>query len=471
MDHLYGQVADSIQKLIQDGTLRPGEKIPSVRKLSQQRGVSVATVLQAYLLLESRGLISARPQSGYYVTEARAELAPEPKMSSPASSCAEIGVNQLILQTMQAERDPKIVPLASASSGLELLPTASLNRTLHQVSRKLGPLAHRYEMPPGFPELRRQIAKHALEWGCDLSPEEIVVTVGGMEALNLCLRVVARPGDIVAIESPTYYGILQVLESLGLRALEIPTHPRDGLSIEALETLFKKNKVAAVVAMPSIHNPLGSSMPEENKEKLVGILAKHDIPLIEDHVYGDLWFGPQAPRPARVHDKKGRVLLCSSFSKTLSPGLRLGWVAPGRYFRELDVLKFTHTIATPTLSQATVAEFLKSGQYERHLRELRQSFSSQVNRMTDAVIRSFPEKTCVTRPAGGFVLWAELPRGFDSLALQQEALKHGISFAPGPIFSAKKSFRNCLRLNCGLPWSPRLEKAIEKLGLLAQRQL
>jgi len=291
--------------------------------------------------------------------------------------------------------------------------------------------------------------------------------VGAMEALNLCLRAVARPGDVVALESPTYFGILQVMESLGLRALEIATHPRDGLDVDALATVLAKRRVSAVVAMPSYSNPLGSLMPDARKKALVELLARHDVPLIEDDVYGDMPAHGDRPRAAKAFDRDGNVLLCSSFSKSFSPGARVGWVAPGRFFEEVKALKFMNTVATPTLMQAAVAEFLQSGGYDRHLRRMRAELARQVEQVADAVMRHFPRDTCMTRPAGGYVLWVELARAIDTDALYERAIRERVTFLPGSIFSARGAFKNCLRLSCGYPFSDRIESSLRILGRLA----
>jgi len=323
-------------------------------------------------------------------------------------------------------------------------------------------------MPPGCLALREQLARRSLDWGCPLSPDELIITCGAAEAVSLCLSAVARRGDTVAVESPTYYGILQAIEAQGLRALEIPTHPRLGLELGALEAALHKRKVAAVIVVPSFSNPLGGCMPEENRQRLVALLAARGIPLIEDDIYGDLHFGPVRPRPAKAHDREGLVMLCGSFSKTLAPGYRVGWVAPGRLREKVELLKYSHTMANPTLPSLALAAFLRGGGYDRHLRALRRQLEAQVRRMGEAVGEHFPEGTCVTRPEGGTLLWVELPRQVDALELHTRALAAGIGIAPGPLFSAQKRYGHCIRLSCGFPWSPRLEAALATLGSLAR---
>jgi DNA-binding transcriptional MocR family regulator len=463
--YLYEQVVDRIATLIYQGTLRPGERISSVRKLSSQLRVSVSTVLQAYFLLEDRGFIEARPQSGFYVKLRPRDLPPEPKPSNPSLSATKVGVAELLAKVFEAARNPNFVPLATAIPSPDLLPTKQLNRFMAWVARHRGEQGVNYDFPPGNEALRRQVARRSIDWGCSLSPEDIVTTCGAMEALNLCLRAVAKPGDTIAIESPTFYGILQA--SLGMRALEIPMHPRDGIDLNALEHAIKKNKVKACLLVPNFNNPLGSCMSDKNKKQLVEMLGRREIPLIEDDIYGDIYFGTVRPKAAKAFDKDGLVLLCSSFSKTIAPGYRVGWVAPGRFRHQVEHLKSMNTIATATLPQMAVARFLESGGYDRHLRKLRKALATQIQQVVLAISRYFPEGTKVTRPAGGFVLWVELPKGVDSIELYRKALEEKISVAPGPIFSAKQKYQNFIRLSCGQPWSDRLEQALVTLGRLA----
>ncbi len=467
--NLYEQVADQIGRLIEQGTLRPGERVPSVRKLSHQQGISVSTVLQAYSMLESKGLIEARPQSGYYVRLRSLKQPAEPNKSSPSAAATRVGVSDLVSNVLKAARNRKIVPLGAAAPSPDLFPIQQLNRIMASLARRHTASSFNYDWPPGNDALRREIARHSLEWGGSLTQDEIVTTCGCMEALNLSLRAVAKTGDTIAIESPTYYGILQVIESLGMKALEIPTCPRDGICIEALGAALTKKKIKACMVMTNFSNPLGSCMSDENKRRLVELLAEHQIPLIEDDIDGDLYFGDTRPKPAKAFDKDGLVLLCSSFTKTLAPGYRVGWIAPGRFREEVERLKFMSTGGTPTLPQMTIAYFLEFGGYQRHLRRLRKAYANQVQLVTSAICKYFPEGTKVTRPMGGYLLWVELPATVDALALHQQALAANISIAPGPIFSAKQKYQNFIRLNCGYPWSDSIEMALITLGRLAGR--
>ena len=465
---LYERVAAHVAGLIERGALRPGDRVPSVRRLSRQQGVSVSTVIQAYLHLEGSGLIEARPQSGHYVRRRGGAALPEPRAPRTSATSSKVSVASLVSKVYGASRDPHIVPFGAATPSPELLPTNRLNATLARVARSSGAVGVAYDPPPGCPALRRQIARRAVERGCALTADDLVTTVGAMEALGLCLRAVAQAGDTVAIESPLYFGILQLMESLRIRALEIPCLPGTGMDLDALEEALGAHKIKACLALPVISQPIGASMSDAAKRRLVEMLARRDIPLIEDDIYGDLHFGATMPRPAKAFDERGLVMLCSSFTKTLAPGYRVGWAAPGRFRERVEQLKFANSVATPTLPQLAVADFVEHGGYEHHLRALRRKLAAQVDAVSAAIAEHFPAGTRVSRPAGGFVLWVELPPGTSALELHARALAHGISVAPGPIFSAKPRFANCIRMSCGYPWSDLLAHAVRTLGRLAR---
>ncbi|MCC2670611.1 MAG: helix-turn-helix transcriptional regulator with aminotransferase domain, GntR family, partial [Armatimonadetes bacterium] len=455
---LYRRVAGQIIRLIEEGTFPTGHRIPSVRQLSTQQAVSITTVLEAYRLLESDGWIEARPQSGYFVSPRFTERPAEPEASTPLPDPTRVSIGELSLRILRDMGDTHLVQLGAAVPNPAFLPAEKLNRIYHSIARELGGEALSYDVPPGCKALRLQIARRMLDAGCEVKPEEIITTSGCQEAMVLCLRAVCRPGDTVAIESPMYYGVLQALEALGLRALELPTHPRHGISLGALRYAIGQHPIGAVL-ISNFNNPTGACLPDDGRRELAELLADRNIPLIEDDIYGDLAHEAPRPRAVKAWDRKGLVLFCSSFSKTLAPGYRVGWVVPGRFFRELEHLKFFSNLVTATLPQLTIAEFLQSGSYERYLRRLRPLYARQTGLFAQAVGRAFPAGSRVTRPEGGFVAWVELPPNVDSLELYRQALAAGITFAPGPIFTAGSGYRNFIRLNAAT-WSPEVEAAI-----------
>ena len=460
----YQELADRLADLIRQGTYPPGERVPSVRQMSQQQGLSISTVLQAYSVLESQGLIKARPQSGYYVRAQPMERLPEPEISAPGRDPSQVSLHELIMMLLADTINPDLIQLGAAMPNANYLPTKKINRIMAEIARQNDPNSHQYRFPPGIRSLRTQVAQRAVNGGCSLSPNDVVITSGGTEAMSICLHAVCRPGDIVAVESPTYFGTLQTLEINGLRALEIPTHPRDGISLEALDFAIEHNPVRAVMVIPNFNNPLGSLMADEKKEELVRLLERHEIPLIENDVSGELYFGTKRPLVCKAFDRKGLVMLFSSFSKDISPGLRVGWVATSeRYRKEVEWLTHTISGALPTMGQKVVARFLEGGGYEQHLRRIRREYARNVELLSSAVMRYFPEGTRLTRPAGGFVLWVRLPEQANSLELYRRAHEAGITLAPGYVFSPTQQFPNFIRLNAA-EFNYETERALERLG-------
>jgi len=464
-DFLYEQLAGELQHAIEQGSLKSGERLPSLRRLAEDRAVSVATVLQAYLRLENAGLVEVRPKAGHFVR--RRVDAAEPRAPRMTSQPARVAVSDGVARLSSSLRDPSVIALGSAYLDAKLLPIVTLNRLLAQLAREASTAGARYDMPPGLQTLRHQLARRAVTWGATLHEDDFVTTVGASEAITLGLRAVAKAGDTIAVESPCYFGILQAIEGLGMRALEVPCTIA-GMDLDALEaTLRAGGPVHAIVATANISNPLGALMNEEAKERLVQIARRHDLPILEDDVYGDLVFDGTRPRPLKALDEDGRVLLVGSVSKTLAPGYRVGWIAPGRYQERVERLKFSQTLACPTLTQMAVAELLGSGGYDRHLRRLRTTLTGQVERYREAIIQSFPEGTRVSSPKGGFVLWVELPSGIDALALQERALERRVAIAPGPIFSARQRFTSFIRVSCGVPWGPPVDAALRIVADIA----
>lgn len=457
-------VAERILNLIGKGVLKEGDKIPSIRQLSKELDVSINTVKDAYWKLESRNYIVAVPQSGFYVKRQSARP-PIPKSDDPknldpqeVSLCRIYGAFQNLGQCT-----PEI---SLAISGIDprLRPTVKMARFFQQTLRDQEQESFDYLMTPGYLGLREQIARWGLSCGLDLSPDEIVITNGCHEAIFLALMTVCQPGDTVALESPVYFNLLQLLQQMKLKVIEIPSSDTDGINLSTLRFVLENHPVKAVFSISNCNNPKGFSMPLSKKRALVALLDQFNIPLIEDDICGDLGFNQRA-HPCKAFDVKGRVLLCSSFSKTIAPGLRVGWIVPGKYFDQVVKTKTLLNISTATINQIVVARFLKEGGYERHLRTIRKTLSNQVSAMRAAILKYFPSGTRVTRPTGGALLWIALPHGIDTEAIYYRALKQEILFAPGHLFSIKPNYKNCMRLSAGM-WNPRVEKAIQSIGIL-----
>ncbi|MCP3017756.1 PLP-dependent aminotransferase family protein [Cupriavidus basilensis] len=466
---LYEKFADDIERLIQQGVYHHGERLPSVRQASQQHRISITTVLHAYLLLESRGLLVSRPQSGYFVDLQHGSderQMQELRASKPIAVSASVDVSRLVLSTLRSIGAGDAVPLGSPYPDPVMFPFEKLNRYAYMAGREKTLWNVTNALPPGNPRLVRQIARRYLENGMPVDPNEIIVTVGATEAINICLQAVAKPGDVIAVESPTFYAMLHAIERMGMKAIEVSTHPEYGIDIAALAGIMKSQPIAACMVMPNFQNPLGFQMPDERKRELVELLTRADIPVIENAVYNELCFGGTHPSTLKTYDRKGIVLHCSSFSKSLTAAYRIGWALPGRYRDQVEKLKFLNTLATPTVPQLAIAEYLERDGYEHHLRRIRKAYAQQANLMRAMVSRFFPEGTRMSSPAGGYVLWIELPPKVDAMQLYQLALDRGITIGPGYMFSNSGSYRNFIRLNYSSPWSSRIEEAVIEVGKL-----
>lgn len=465
----YEQLADEMTQAVRDGLLQPGERLPSVRQTCQRRGISPSTVFQAYGLLETRGLIEARPRSGYYVRTQKRSARALPMAASPRPEPTPVAVSALAFELLESTRDPAIVPLGSAFPAAHLFPFDALARSGARAMRRVRPAQITSALTAGDPGLRQALRRrHALQ-GVPLADDELVITTGAMEALNLCLQAVTQPGDVVVVESPTFYASLQALERLNLQAVEVATDPQHGVDLAALADLLAARKVAACWFMPHLQNPLGASMSPARKQALVALLARHGVPLIEDDVYGELYADVRRPPPAKAFDQAGGVLHCASFSKCLAPGYRVGWAAAGRFAPAVQRLKMMSSLATALPPQLAIADYLAQGGYDRHLRQLRAALAAEQQRARRLIERHFPAGTRVTRPAGGYFLWLELPAAVDALALHHQAMARGISTAPGVLFSADRRFVHHLRLNVGHPGDARVDDALRQLGEMAGR--
>lgn len=483
LQHSYLQLAQQLRHDITRRRYAPGERLPSVRALAAAQGVSVDTVVRCYRHLEALGTVQARHKSGMYVAEpppagrtpavaavaaaAKADNrpAPPPPVELDRLVSLEHRMTQLYALTTQ---QPLQWGLHLANAAPAWYPTAALARIAQRLLRSQPEMLGTYPTGSGLPALRSELAAWMAGYGLDLQPQELMVTHGSTEALNVALRAVARPGDAVVVESPVYFGLLQVLGNLGLRAIELPCTPSEGMGLEALEYVLEhESGVRAVVVMPNFQNPLGHTMPERNKRRLLRLVEQHDLALIEDDVFGDLSHTAHRPQPVKAWDRHGRVIYCGSSSKSLAPAFRLGWASGGRWHARMESLKLSTSLAAPWLEQAVLAEFLRTGGLQPHLRKLRERLAQTTPRAADAVQRHFPAGTRVHSPAGGWWLWLELPQAVDALALLRLAVGQGIAFTPGVLFSTTAKYAHYLRLNIARPWTRELEQAVRVLGQLA----
>jgi DNA-binding transcriptional MocR family regulator len=467
-DHKYLHIAEILEQQIMDEVLNIGDKLPSVRLMSKEHGISVSTILQAYYHLEGKGLIESRPQSGYYVRFNPSLFPQKIEKSDPAQTIKTKNVESIIAEVYDDFSMPGVIRFSLSVPAPEILPLARLNKSMMQALRDLPANGTSYEQIQGNEQLRRQVARWSMSWGGHLQADDLVTTAGCMNAIAYCLMALTKPGDTIAVESPVYFGVLRFAQSIGLKILELPTDPDTGVDPDDVKKAIEKHDIKACFFVTNFSNPLGYCMPDEQKKALVGILSAHGVPLIEDDLYGDVYFGKGRPRSCKSFDEEGNVLWCSSISKTLAPGYRVGWVAPGKYLERVKRLKLYHSITTPTAQQAAIASFLATGRYEYHLRQLRQTLHSNSLQFIRAIGEYFPAGVKLTNPKGGFILWLELDKKIDAYHLYHEAMQHKISIAPGAMFTLQERYQNCIRLSYGMQWTPEIDKALKKLGGLVK---
>ncbi len=469
-EFLYDKVARVIQEGIEDGALESGDRVPSLRAMSRKLGVSIATVNQAYVKLEDNGVIESRPQSGFYVRRQQRVVIETPNKKSPSTRPKKVDIQSTADTCLSAFKRKDIVPLGIANTATELLPVNTLAKTARRVISEQAGNSLEYNHTPGDDSLRKQIAFRGMDSGTMLGADSVLTTTGAVEALTLSLSAITRPGDVIAVESPTYFVLFQIIQQLGLLAVEIDTNPADGIELNALANALKKRKIAALFLIPNFNNPLGSLMPDDKKKELVKLLARTSIPLIEDDIYGELYFTDKRPINCLAYDKKGLVVTCSSFSKTLAPGYRTGWImGQGQLMEKITTYKRLTALSTNALTERIIAEYLHTGHFDRHLNKLRRENKRNVDRYRNAIGRYFPNDTRVTMPQGGFVLWVQMPRGVDANDVFQHALKANIAVTPGELFSATGKYKNYMRISAGYPWTEKIDSAIKTLGAIVNR--
>lgn len=462
--YLYRQVIDLISENIRTGALRPGDRLPSLRRMSRSVGVSIPTVRQAYVELERQRHIESRPQSGFYVRHRPTNALVRPAPSSNGEPVC-LNCRPLMERVYDGINHPDLVPLGIANPCMARSAARTLHRTMKRIMARAEERSLGYATTLGEPALRRQIAYHYLDSaGVQVEPEQIAITNGGQEALLLALNAVATPGDVIAVETPTYHGLLELIDSLGMLAIEVETCPEEGVVLDELRRTLQQHSVRACMFSTTLSNPLGVTMPEHDRRKLVKLLGEFNTVLIEDDVYGDLRFDGARPTPAQFLDKHARVITCGSFSKTAAPGYRIGWVMTDHFMESITRLKRAFSCSSGLLQQLTLADFLASGNYARHLKSLRPVLKRNAERMSAMVAAHFPAETRTSKPVGASVLWLELPEKIDAEQLFDEAIEAGISIAPGKIFSPSNRYSNFVRLSYGHPWSENTEAALRWLG-------
>jgi len=465
---LYLKIAHKLEKQISNEVLKVGDKLPSIRMICRQHGVSMSTAQFAYYELEAKSLIESRPQSGYYVSNSLRRKLAMPATSRPETKSTVKQASEIFENSIHSTADKNFTLFSRGTPATALLPVAKLNKGALQAIRSLPGGGTVYESLQGNEKLRAQVARWSFSWNGSLTENEVVTTAGCISAVSYCLMALTKRNDTIAVESPCFYGILQLAQSLGLKVLELPTSPQTGVDMDAFKKVLQQTKLAACLFVSNFNNPFGSLMPDENKKEAVRLLQHYNVPLIEDDIYGDIYFGDRRPSCCKSYDESGLVLLCSSFSKTLAPAYRVGWIAPGKFLQPVMKTKLYHTLSSTPITHEAIGSFLESGRYEAHLRKLRRTLHANYLQYVRVISEFFPEGTRMSRPQGGLSLWVELPARTDTIRLYNTAFSRKITFSPGTMFTLKKQFSNCMRLSYGLEWDAKTENSLQLLGKLAR---
>ncbi|SIS91242.1 transcriptional regulator, GntR family [Chryseobacterium ureilyticum] len=468
-DVLYLKIANAVTEQIKSETLQFGDRLPSLRSAQKLYNVSLNTVKQAYMELESRSLVESRPKYGYYVSQTSQRKLALPSVAKMKVSEGENTPEDLIGKVFGTIAGTDVTQFALGIPGKSLLPVAQMKKCMINVIKAKHDSGTNYEPVQGSEKLRREIAKWSIVMEGKITEDDLVITSGAMNGVYNCLMAVTKPGDCVAVESPVYFGILQAIQLLGLKAVEIPTHPITGVDLDALKKVLPK--LSACCFVVNYNNPLGFQMPDDNKKELVKMLTEHNVPLVEDDVYGNIYFGAGRPKPCKFYDEAGIVMWVGSVSKTLAPGYRVGWVAPGKFKEKIIRQKLVQTVSSPSLFSDVIADFLEHGRYDHHLRMFRKKLYANYLQIQKSVTQYFPDNTKISEPKGGFMLWLELDKRICTEDLYDEAVSQKVNFAPGRMFSQYNQYQNCMRLNYALEWTDRVESDLEKLGKMIKNRI
>ncbi|KPH14393.1 PLP-dependent aminotransferase family protein [Chryseobacterium sp. ERMR1:04] len=454
---IYITFANRIAKMIDDGIFKPGEKLPSLRNLHMKKGLSIGTILQSFNYLMDKGLIISKEKSGYFVNDRPSEILPLPKALPVSLSERSVHIDQLLQKLSFDSLNKTFVSFSSSLPDNRLFPFNSIKRVIQQTSRDISGSYLGLESRNGNKNLREEIAKRSLLWKGLIHADELVITNGTTEAILCCLKAVTKPGDTVLVQDPCYYGVMQILECLNLKVATIPSHPTTGISVDNVKEAFEKLSIKACVIVSNFNNPDGASISSEAKKQLAELAKINHIPIIEDDIYGELFFKSSRPDTIKSYDTDGWVMYCSSFTKTLIPGFRIGWCAAGKFVDQVARIKSMHNHSTSTFNQRVVLQLVNSGAFEKHLQKFRLELHKNLNHTISIIEQYFPAGTKITRPNGGLAIWIELPESINTSDFQEKAIENNVSFAPGEIFSSKGDYQNYIRISYCFLWEKKLK--------------
>ncbi|WP_158971783.1 PLP-dependent aminotransferase family protein [Paraglaciecola sp. L3A3] len=461
MTFKYQQLATHVTGEIQNQTLAAGEPLPALRKFALQHQVSLATATKTYEWLQSQGLIVAKAQSGFYV-KGHSSIKP---LSQPRLKSVSIkhDPSDVIFEILQNALTFDRVGLSSGYLDESLRPSLELQRSLKRTAKIANLTANSYGHTQGEVKLRNAIVDIMRQRQCSINTEQIIVTNGCLEAINLVLGQVSEVGDTVAIFTPCYSGLLTALKHAKRQVLEIPCGP-EGPDMVHVAELFSQGKFTTLLFSAIASNPIGFSLPRKTKKQLALLAKQYQTYIIEDDTFGSLDYRQGTTEPAYAYDHAGYIVYCSSFSKDLAPNMRLGWIASKPLMPGLMRHKVALNITCNMPCQLAMADYLFSESYSAHIRKLTTTLQQQVLKLQTCVLQHFPAGTRVSQPQGGFFLWVELPHQIKTMEIYNLAVQENICFMPGHTFSMSGQYEHCLRLSINQIWHSDLEQAVCRLG-------
>lgn len=452
-----------IEKDIRDGIYKPGHKLPSVRQIKEKYQLSSSTVQMGYAHLILNGTVESIPKSGYYVSNTMQTNTEPIRIKYKPVVRDAIFSNHLELTT-SLRMGRKISEFNVTAPGDLVIPQKLLLRTMQQVIREKGAGLLRYYPASGLLLLKENIIKQAASSQTRISQDELLITDGALQALYIALSATCDPGDVIAVESPCVFSVLEAIRVLKLKVIEIPVDPVLGFDVDFFNKACEKNTIKAVVVTPNFHNPTGTVLSDEQKKMLLSIAQRHHIAVIENDIYGDLYFQGQRPSTIKSFDESGLVLTYSSYAKTLAPGIRLGWLSSGQFMERAEQIRFSLGSSVSPLYQETVNRLIEGSSYDRHVRSFRLQLARNARFATNLLATHFPENSCVVTPLGGYNLWVKMPDTIDMKFFYEQCDKVGIRFTPGYTFSFSSAFDQYFRLVFADTFSPKKIEAIRQLG-------
>lgn len=477
---LYKQIGEGLRREIASGAILAETRLPSSRQLAHDLSVSRITVANAYADLIADGVVEARPGAGTFVLPpwplaVAADSAMGEAVLPPWQSALQTPINpereRMLRQVLRGPIVADTIPFAWGAGDPRILPTAEFRRAITEVLDEDGAAALGPEQADGYPPLRHALTSYLRQLGLDVGPEEILITAGTQQAISMVTSTLVKPGDRVVVEMPTWPGALDAFTARGATIIGVPMDA-EGMSARHLNEILEREQPRLIYTVPTFQNPTGVVMSATRRRAIVTLAARYGVPIFEDDHVREVRFGSPIPPPLAAFDRNGNVIHASSFTKSLIPALRLGYVVARGPLREwLMSLKRTSDLFSSTLMQRALFRYLDQGAVQRHWQRVSRIYRHRHTAMLDALEEHFPPEATWTGVAGGLVLWVGVPPGISVTALFDAALREGVSFVAGAAFFPEPDDQPFLRLNFAAIDEADIARGIAILGKVLREQI